>query len=252
MRTDYLDFIYETARTDFKLRYGDNILGYIWSFANPILQFSVYYLVFSYYFRFQIENYPLFLITGIVLWGFFQEITMGGMKSFYSKYNLLINIRFPRICIPLGYCIGALISLLTNLSILALFYAIAGISPSPLIILLPLILASLISFGLGISLILSALYLKYRDIEHIWGVILNLIFWLTPIVYPTHIIPDFLMRIMWFNPMLRIMEYSRGILLHHIMPTTTGLIGLSAGSLITLSAGYLIFNHMSEAYLNEI
>lgn len=176
----------ELVRTDFKLKYQGSILGYVWSLLRPLLLFTILYLVFIKFIKvdYGVPNSALYLLSGIIIWNFFLELTSGSIGSVVGRADLIKKIRIPRWLIVVSVSISAMISLLLNLLVIAIFMYFSKISFGFNMFWLPLIIIEIYIFGLGIAFFLSAGFVKYRDITYIWEVLLQALFYLTPILYP--------------------------------------------------------------------
>jgi ABC-2 type transport system permease protein len=212
----------ELVRTDFKLRYQGSVLGYAWSLLRPLLILLILYIVFVKFLRIGkgIPHYPVYLLLGIVIWNFFNEMTSQSLASIVGRGSLIRKIRIPRWIIILSSSVAAVISLLLNLIVVAVFAVVNHVEPTGTIIWLPLILLEVYVFALGASLFLSALYVKYRDISYIWEVILQAGFYLTPIIYPLALITNItLQKLIMLNPMAQTIQSARYSVISH--QTTT-------------------------------
>jgi ABC-2 type transport system permease protein len=201
----------ELVRTDFKLRYQGSVLGYAWSLLRPLLLFIILYVVFVKFLKLGngVPHYPLYLLVGIVMWNFFNEMTLQSTTSIVSRGDLIRKIRIPRWMIVFASSLAALINLGLNLVVVVLFMPLA---------LLALIEAYI--FALGVSLFLSSLYVKFRDVSYIWEVVLQAGFYLTPILYPLSRINSLtLKKFMLLNPMAQAMQDVRYAAITH--DTTT-------------------------------
>jgi ABC-2 type transport system permease protein len=173
------------ATTDFKLRYFGSVLGYFWSLARPLMFFGVLYVVFTQFFRFGagVPHYPVYLLGSIVLWGFFTETTNGCVNCLLAREGLLRKMRFPRLVIPLSMALTALFNLGLNFIAVFVFALASGVEVRwTWLELLPLV-ALLATFAVGIGMLLSALYVRYRDIQPIWDVFAQALFYGSPIIY---------------------------------------------------------------------
>ena len=168
----------ELVKTDFKLRYQGSFLGILWSVLKPLLLFLVMYLVFVKFLKFTdgTKTYPIVLLLGIALWGFFTEATSVGMNAIVSRGDLLRKINFPKYIIIISSMSSALISLSINLIVVLIFGLISGVDFTWKVLLAPFSIIQLFILAMGVSLILSTLYVKFRDISHIWDVILQICF----------------------------------------------------------------------------
>lgn len=173
------------ASTDFKLRYFGSALGYLWSLMRPLMLFGVLYVVFTQVFSLGkgIPHYPVYLLTSIILWTFFVETTSNSVQSLIVREGILRKMRFPRLVIPLSVALTSLFNLGMNMLAVLVFALANGVYPRigwlemPLLILLMAILAT------GVGMLLSALYVRYRDIQPIWDVIAQALFYASPVIY---------------------------------------------------------------------
>lgn len=177
----------ELVKTDFKLRYQGSFLGVLWSVLKPLMMFAVMYVVFVKFLRINdpaIPNYPVTLLLGISLWAFFTEAAMLGMNSIVARGDLLRKINFPKYIVILSSMVSALISLSINLCVVLIFALFLGVDFGWRILLVPFNIAFLFAIAFGVSLILATLYVKFRDISHIWEVITQILMYSMPIIYP--------------------------------------------------------------------
>jgi ABC-2 type transport system permease protein len=181
-----LSLLSELVKTDFKLRYQGSILGILWSVLKPLALFVVMYFVFVKFLRFS-DGTPTFavsLLLGISIWSFFSEATSVGMRSIVDRGDILRKINFPKAIIVLSTTTGSLIGLAINMLVVIIFGIFTGVQFTPLVLLVPFSILQLYLLAIGLSFILSTLYVKFRDIGHIWDVILQALFYATPIIYP--------------------------------------------------------------------
>lgn len=192
--------------TDFKLRYQSSVLGYLWSLLRPLFLFITLYIVFVKFLPIgnDIEHFSVYLLTGIVLWNFFVEITSGSVGAIVGKGDLLRKINFPKYIVVLSGAISALINLLFNTIVIAVFMYFNDVDISASIVLVPLFVFEIFIFGLAMAFILSALYVRLRDVNYIWEVIMQALFYATPILYPLQRITE------------RYPEYSKFLLLNPV------------------------------------
>lgn len=176
----------ELVRTDFKLRYQGSVLGYVWSLLRPLLMFAILYVVFVKFLKIggDVPHFPVYLLLGIVLWNFFVEITSQSLTSIVGRGDLIRKIRIPRWMIVFSTSFSAIINLFLNLIVIAVFLVFNQVDISWNILLLTVSVAEIYLFALGMSLFLSAAYVKYRDVSYIWEVLIQAGFYLTPILYP--------------------------------------------------------------------
>lgn len=182
----------ELVKTDFKLRYQGSMLGMAWSVLRPLMLFAVMYVVFVRFLRFGagISHFAVSLLLAQTLWSFFQEATSQGMRAIVDRGDLLRKINFPKYIVVISSTVSAFINLLISLVVVLVFMIINGVEFRWTVILFPLLIIELYVFALAIAFLLSTLYVKFRDIGHIWDVIMQIWFYLTPIIYPLSQIID--------------------------------------------------------------
>lgn len=240
------------AWSDFKLRFHGSVLGIFWSFLRPLLLFGVLYLVFSKFVRFDIPNYSLYLLLGIILWNFFVEATNFALVSIDSKTALLKKVPFPRTIIVLSATITSFISLLLNLTVFFLFFLFSELTLGPAALFLGFYLVALFIIGLGASYLLTALYSKFKDVKTIWEVLLQLGFWLTPIIYTLSIVPQKLHFWLYLNPLTRIIQYSREAIMENRVSNLDGILALGLAAGVIFVFGYLIFRARAKYFAEEL
>lgn len=176
----------ELTKTDFKLRYQGSVLGYLWALLRPLLMFAILYVVFAKLLRLgsDIPHYPVYLLTGTVLWSFFTECTGQGIQAIVQRGDLLRKISFPKYIVVVSTTFTALINLSINLIVVIIFALINGVTPSMSWLLVPFSILELYALALGISFLLGALNVKYRDMVSIWDVLIQALFYAVPIIYP--------------------------------------------------------------------
>jgi ABC-2 type transport system permease protein len=205
-----------TAGAEYKLKYSGSVLGYVWSVAKPLALFAMLYAVFGHIFKLgEISKYyPVSLLIGIVLFGFFADATSMGMWSLVSRETLLRKLSFPRIVIPTAATITAAITFGVNSLVVAVFLVWNGIVPQPSwVLLIPLVL-ELYVFILGIALILSVLFVRLRDVGQVWELALQLMFYASPIIYPIGFLPSWLRQLAFVNPFTQVLQDIRAVVLY--------------------------------------
>lgn len=247
-----INLIKEFALTDFKLRYQGSSLGYLWSFFKPLLMFTTLYLIFSIFLRFDIDNYPVFLFLGVIFWNFFIEASTSSIKNIVYNRELIRKFYFPRDSIVLASVLSAFITLFLNLLVFIVFFAISGIPLSGKIFLFPVFLAELFLVVLGLSFAVSAFNVKFRDLSHIWEILLQVGFWLTPIIYSVQMIPQKYHFAIYLNPLTRIIQYSREVVINGKFPELDGIIASVIMSIFVFWLGYFIFKKREPFFAEEL
>lgn|SRR3990167_3474496 len=226
----------EMIRTDFKLRYQGSVLGYLWSLLKPLMLFAILYTVFTQFLRIGkgVPNYPISLLLGIVLWSFFTEATSNSLKSIVGRGSLIRKINVPRYLIPVSVISSAFVNLLLNLIVVFIFVLLTKNTPLSweTLIIFPILLMELVVVTVATGFFLSAVYVKYRDIEHIWDVVRQALFYAIPIIYPLTLISSIsIQKLLSLNPLAQIIQDARAVVTYG---GTTQLTDLYASPLIYL------------------
>jgi len=229
----------ELVKTDFKLRYEDSVLGMAWSALRPLMLFGVMYVVFVHFLKFGagIPFFAVSLLLAIVLWTFFQETTSQGMRSIVDRGSILRKINIPKYVIVVSTSLSALINLGINLVIVLIFAIISGVHFTPMALLIIPLLIELYIFALAVAMILSALYVKFRDLAHIWDVVMQAMYFAMPVFYPLSMVMHMNMtaaKVMLLNPMAQIIQDARKVLTYNQTETVWGLFNFVPYMLIPL------------------
>jgi len=211
------DLLIELVKTDFKLRYNNSMLGFLWVLIKPFMIFTILYTVFSHFFGAGngIENYPLYLLLGIIINQFFTEGTINGLYSLVNKSGIILKVNFPKQIAVIGSTVIAIINFIINLIVFGVFSLIFGTNLNLGSVLYFLfIILILYLFILTLAYFLSILYVKFRDLSHIWELGLQVLFYLTPIIYPMDFLKGTIYHIVAINPLTRIILSSREALIY--------------------------------------
>jgi ABC-2 type transport system permease protein len=233
------------AVSDFKLRFFGSVLGYLWQLLRPLLLFGVLYVVFTRIVRIgsDVELYPVALLLGVVLFTFFSESTGGAVASLVDRETLIRKVEFPRLAVPLASVLTALMNVTLNLIAVVVFLLIAGGSVRLSWLELPLLIAALALFTSGIGMLLSALYVRYRDVKPIWDVLLQLLFYGSPIFYPIQTVQQqsqLAAKLMMLNPFAAIVQQARHALVAPSHPSVTAVLGSPALVLAPIAIGLAV------------
>lgn len=244
-----------TAAADYKLKYSGSFLGYLWSVVKPLALFTMLYFVFGHIFKLARGStyYPQSLLIGIVCFYFFVDATTLGMYSLVSKESLLRKLIFPRIVIPVSAATTSAITFLVNLVVVGAFIAEAGIAPRLSWLWLVPLLVELFAFVLGVSLILTTLYVRLRDISQLWELVAQLFMYASPIMYPVGYLPGWAQRVVFVNPFTQILQDARSLILYRAVPGTNITVDHALGpygrlapvgvTILILVVGLLLFKH---------
>lgn len=251
-KDNYWHLLWVIVRTDFKLRYYGSVLGYFWALLKPFLMFVVLYVVFTVLMRWDIENYQLYLLLGIIIWNFFVEATSLGLNSLLAKASLIKKIYFPRILLVVASTLTSFIGLFLNLIVFFVIYFFSGMSLDILFLFLPVYLFLIYIFVLGFALFLSVLQVHYRDVAPIWDILLQAGFFLSPIIYPLSIIPSQYLKYLYLNPMTGIIQYSRMLIIEHKLPSFLSAFYLFLIIIFVFILGYFVFKKLSKSIAEKI
>lgn len=200
--------------TDFKLRYQGSFLGYVWSLLRPLALFVILYFVFVKFLKFgsDVPHFPVYLLLGVVIWNYFSEVTTGGVASIVAQGNLIRKLNFPKYVIVLAGSFSALINLGINLLVVFGFMVWNGVDFRNEAILAPLLIIELFVFSLALAFWLSALFVRLRDVNYIWEVIMQAAFYATPILYPLSMIPEKVAKVLLLSPIAQLIQDLRYLL----------------------------------------
>ena len=242
------------ALTDWKLRFYGSALGVIWTLARPFAFFGVIYFVFTDIVGLDkdVPNYGVYILLSMVLFQYFSEITGNSVQSLVGRENLLRKMYFPPLVIPMAVAITAALNLGMTLVAVMTFVLANGIFPTLSWLELPIIVALLTTFALGIGMLLSSLYVRYRDVQPIWEVFAQMIFYASPILYVATTVPESYQRAYLANPIAALLTQARRAVVDPSAPSFVRAIGSDARALIplgiifgTFALGYVVFRRES-------
>lgn len=211
----YRDLLKQLVARDVKLKYRRSFLGYVWSILNPLLLMMVLVIVFSNLFRFDIPHFPVYLLTGNVIFGFMNEATTMAIASITGSASLIKKTYVPKYIFPLSRVTSSLVNMIFSMTALVLVVLITRVPVTPYILLCPIVILEVYIFSLGLGLFLSASSVFFRDIQYLWGVFMTMWTYLTPIFYPVSIIPKRYAHIYkLINPMYSYIAQFRDIVLY--------------------------------------
>jgi len=250
------------AVLEFRLKFFGSVLGYFWQLMRPLLLFGVLYFVFTQLVRIggNVANYPVVLLMGIVIYMFFSEATGSSVGSVLARESLVRKVHFPRLVIPLSVVLTTYLNFILNFLAVVIFVLASGIQPRwSWLEIVPLLLAlGLLCTGLATAL--SALYVRYRDVEPVWEVVLQISFYGSPILYPIESIPsERLQHLIMFNPLAVIVQQARHALIDPMAPNAAEAIGGASRLLIPFAVvmaacilGYVIFDRSAPHIAEEL
>ncbi|MDQ2082202.1 ABC transporter permease [Xanthobacteraceae bacterium Astr-EGSB] len=254
----YRNFILSSIRTEFSNRFGRSRLGALWMVMFPLVQTALFALVLSAAYSVRLPegggkgSYALYLLAGMLAWAVFAEIVNRCLTVFIENSSLLKKLVFPRICLPIIVCGSAIVTnlvlLVVTLSIFFLFGSVPGLN----IIWLPFLMVLNIALAIGLGIILGILNVFVRDVGHVVGIALQMMFWLTPIVYVPSAIPPAYQRILQFNPLYYLVQGYQNVMVFDTPPPWLPLSIITALTITLLGLAMLLFRRASEEIVDVL
>lgn len=245
----YRFLIKQLVSRDFKIKYKRSVLGALWSFVNPLLMMSVQYFVFSTIFKADIENYPVYLLAGIVLFNFFNESTSISLYAVTGNAGLITKVYVPKYIYPVSKVLSTGVNLLVSLLPLFLMSLATGVQVTKAWLLIPFDLVFLLVFCIGLGFMLSAVMVFFRDMQFIWSVFSMALTYATPIFYPETILPDEFRGMLGINPMYHFIQFFRKIILEGISPEPREYLVCALFSAGFFLAGFLVFRKSQDRFI---
>jgi len=248
----YVDMMTVLAQKDFKIRYRNSVLGFLWSLLNPLAYMVILTLVFSLLLRVSIPNFAAWVLIGILVWRFFSIGTAQGLSTLVANPSLVSKVCIPRHVIVLSNNVANFLGSALEFLVLVPLLALLGVDLTAYALFLPVILVSEFLLVFGLSLSLSALNLRYRDFYQLWDIALQLGFFLSPIVYDASLIPSGFQLVYSLNPVTRLIESARDIFLLNKLPTLFDNAVILSSIAIILAFGFLIFRRLEGRFAEEL
>ncbi len=248
----FVHLTWTIALTDFRLTYFGSVLGYLWSLVRPFLMFSVLLVVFTQIFDAGegVPHYAPMLLLGFVLFLFFAEATNGAVTAVVNRESLVRKMQFPRLVIPLSVVLTAALNLAVNLVPVAIFVLASGVEVRATWLLAPIVVLALVAFASGVAMILSSLYVRFRDVAPIWAVVSQVLFYGSAVIYTIAQVPGDWKRLVLANPVASLIQLSRTWVVDPAQGTPAQVMGGAAWGLVPLAVGIAVlvlglwvFNH---------
>lgn len=249
----YRQMIFSLVKKDLRGRYKGSVLGFLWTFINPLFQLVVYTIVFSYILQSNIDKYYLYLFVALIPWIFFSSSITGGAASILAQKDLVKKIYFPRQVIPISYVTSCFVNMLLCFIVIFAVVLVSGIRLHPLgLLCLPVIMAVEYLLGLGMALLASAVTVYFKDLEHILGIVSMAWMYLTPIMYDQSIIPERVLPVFRINPMTHIIGCYRDVLYYGRVPELSSLLSSVVLGIVFLAAGWIVFEKLQKHFAEEL
>ena len=249
---DYRELLKNNVKKEIRGKYKNSFLGVLWSFLNPLLQITVYAIVFPLILRNTQENYVIFVCCGLIPWTFFATAINRASFTMVENGNILKKVYFPREILPISIVTSEAVNFLISTIIIILFVIFGGLGITKYIILYPIVLIAQYILLIAISLIVSVVTVYFRDLQHLIGVALQLLFYAAPVVYSPENIPEQYSWILKYNPMTYIINAYRDIFYTQKMVNLKSLAVLIIGSIIACVIGYMIFNKLQKGIAEQL
>ena len=247
---DYKPMVHNMVKREIRGRYKGSALGFLWNFITPIMQILVYILVFSIVFRVNIENYYMYIITGMVPWIFFSDSLVSGSAAVMDNAHMVNKIYFPRSVLPMSVVISKLVNFLISLVFVFIVIAVTGyhVSWQALLMLIPAIVLMFL-FTLGITMVLSAIDPYLRDVQYIVNVLMMLMVWVAPIMYTHQQFDNPLFNIaLSINPYTYFCDMFHDILYYAVIPNGMLMTIVTSLSILSIIFGWLIFHRLDRDF----
>ena len=241
--------LYELVARDVKIKYRKSVLGVLWTLLNPLLMMLILSIVFSNLFRFDVENYSLYLLAGQILFNFFNESTTGAMTAILGNSALIKKVYIPKYLFVVTRIASSSINILSSFCalILVMLFTRTELHFSMFLVVIPL--AYLIIFSLGVGLVLAAITVKFRDVMHLYTVFLTGLMYLTPIIYPISMLPEWVKKIVNLNPLTGILNIFRNVVIYNTIPTVGEFIISLVVVCLTLVLGLWVFYKQQDEFI---
>lgn len=241
--------LYELVARDVKIKYRKSVLGVLWTLLNPLLMMIILSVVFSNLMKFDIQNYSLYLLSGQILFNFYNEATSGAMSSIYGNAALIKKVYIPKYLFVVSRIASSTINILSSFCalILVMLFTRQELHFTMFLVVIPIIY--LIIFSTGVGLILAALTVKFRDIMHLYTVFLTALMYLTPVIYPMSMLPGWVYKIVSINPITMIMTMFRNVVIYNSIPTLLQFMVPLVIVILTLFLGLWVFYKEQDTFI---
>lgn len=237
------------VKRDFQTRYRKSFLGVLWSLLNPLLTMLVMTLVFSYLFRFDIPNFPVYLLSGQIIFGFYTESTTRSMGAVIANESIIKKVYVPKYIFPLSNVLSSLVNLAFSLIAFIIVFVATRAPYHSTILLIPIPIVYIFVFSLGIAMLLSSMTVFFRDLTYLYGIFVTLLSYLTPLFYPAKIIPEWAQPFMGLNPLYHYVTYFRSLALDGVVPGLWENIVCIGFALAALCVGAYVFVSKQDKYI---
>ncbi len=252
MKKHYAAIIRELSWGDFKLKYYGSVFGLLWSFLKPVIMLSILYVVFYSFLKITIEHYAWYLLIGIIFWNFFADATKDSIQNMYAKAHILKNTNTPPIVVMVSSIVHSLFTFLITLVAFFAIISMFGFAPSNALFFFPCIVLLAVLLTFAVSLIIVPLSVRFKDFEHMWDIFLQMLFWVTPIVYQHYAVPAAYVKWYLLNPLARIIIDARTVILAGAFPETKQILITIGIVLFLCAAAVFIFKRSDKSLVEQL
>lgn len=245
----YQFMLQQLVNRNFKTKYKRSLLGILWSFLNPLLTMLIQYVVFSTLFRSNIAYFPVYLLAGTICFSFFSEATSSGLASISGNASLITKVYIPKYIFPISTVLSSGINFALTLIPLVAAVILSGLPITQAYFFLPILMLCLLAVCLGVTMILATVMVFFRDIQFLWGVVITLLMYATPLFYPETIIPEHFTFILKVNPLYHIIRIFRVILIDCAAPEPKAMFICIAYSLLIALIGSWVFKSQQDKFV---
>ena len=242
----------ELIARDIKTKYRKSVLGVLWTLLNPLFMMIILSVVFSNLFKFDVEYFPVYLLSGQLIFNFYSEATTASMSAIMDNGSLLKKIYVPKYLFVLSRVFSSTINLLASFTALILVMLAMRVELHYTVLLVPIPLIFIVLFSLGVGLILSAITVKFRDIMHLYSVFVTALMYLTPVIYPMSIIPAWLKKIVLLNPITNILMMFRDVMLNNTVPSLASILLAIVEVIVVMALGLYVFYKRQDTFILDI
>lgn len=248
----YRELLKELVNRDIKIKYRGSVLGILWSVLNPLGMMIIMSIVFSHVFRGNIENFPVYLMCGQIIFNFYNEASTVAMGSILGNAALIRKVYVPKYLFPMSKVCSCFVNLLTSFIALLLVIVFTGTKLTWFALLIVIPIFYIFLFSLGMGLLLSALVVEFRDLIHLYGVLLTAWMYLTPIFYPVDILPVWVRTIVELNPLTNIIMILRELIMYGTLPGMMLHVKCIISCLIVLVVGVVVFHKQQDTFILKV
>ncbi|QUO33459.1 ABC transporter permease [Faecalicatena sp. Marseille-Q4148] len=248
----YRPLLSELVSRDIKIKYRRSVLGVLWTLLNPLCMMIVLSIVFSNLFKFGMENFPVYLLSGQLIFNFYSDATTSSMSAIINNASLIKKIYIPKYLFVVSRVISSIINLCASFCAMIIVMVALKVELHYTVLLAWIPMLLLMFFSLGAGLVLSAITVKFRDIMHLYSVFVTALMYLTPVIYPMNLLPEKVKMIVMCNPLTNILNMFRNVMMYNTLPSVTSIIIGIAEAAVMLAIGLRVFYKMQDEFILNI